>query len=1639
MPLRHRIAVGLTLTTLLAPAAAEAQFGRGRINVAEGPGQPKQSVYVRDSAVAAEKLALAQRMERLKEWNKAADVYQEIVEKYADRVVPAGGGPAGPGGGAGAGAGAGGAPGAGGEGPGGQGAGGGEGAEATATRYTSVTLEVQKRLGKWPDDGLEVYRARYETPASSLLEAAGTDDPAGLSRVVQLYFPTDAAKTAGLRLMELYIETGEFAAAAWLGERLLENHPGVIADRPKVLFRTALAQHLAGNAPVARARLDELKQKHADATGAVRGRDVQLADELEKLIASPPPVAHGGTSDSWPMFGGDPSRGRVVPAAGRPGAKIADISLTRGRPRVASPEQKARLDTIEKNRREQGLNLGVMPSVDRGELFYQDNSRVYAASVDSGMPLPGWAITYGRAEPRGGRYAGVSTFLANAGQMTVTVTDSSVLAILGQSERLMVMNDAGIVVQPDRDTQLVCLDRATGARRWAASPRQLPDGQGGQASLRALDLVGSPLVIGDNVYVQGRGGKPMQFEDSYVLCYSLNDGKLRWACYLASGNAPGENFSGAPQVSEAVSHLAYAGGRVYAVTNLGAVAAVDAYAGTIAWLALYPKPHQFANAFIAMQMRGEGGAGGPQQRKPWAQNPAILRDGKVFALPTDARHLLVYDAATGDEIKRIAMEDFDEADTLLGVVGDRLIVAGANRIFCINWPAYQPGKGREPSLWWYSRLAGPQSKDDDETKDAVRGRGFVTADSVFVPTRWNLRRLDMKTGLVAEAYPSGGANWPSGEGPGNVLVTGDHVVLAGSDNIVVYSDLALARAKLDQSIAEAPADPLPRLKYAETLFAAGQIDAAVAKLDEAIHLLGGMNAMRPGAERDRAFARALAFAERSADKTFGATDPARAAALFDRAAAAAGSPQQQVAWRLSRARFARAQTDFDTEVRLFQEILSTAEYRGVSVPTDDGSGTTLASTVAEMSIAGRVKDNPASYRPFEEAATRALDAAKRANDPGAMLAVAQTFPNAKVAPQAMLAAAAAYEAAGSYRPAAQVLNQLYRKYRTGADRARVIEALARNYLRLPGGTGIAIGRLKEGAKFDRGPQLTQPLVLPDGSTVEQVTFGAAVELLQKYSARLAAASLPEFNLPAQSARNRGKPFVPEAPDTVLHDVDLLVLPPRELRQQFARHDRVVTWAASKGLSVYAVGTNVPLATSDAIKQAPRGGVWVGNDLLVWTADRLALLRAQGGATAWEAGIKSLPPVDLVGGEIDMAGASGAGGDDAQAMRQMQPGVIVGPNGGVIIDQRVGARRLRQLQIQGVQAGNLPGGNRRGGGGGAGAAQQPGAAGDNAERIEHVRPVGDRIVIATSTGRIAAFELANGNRAWQTRLADAALDQLVANDDFVAARFGDETGVQIAALETYAGQVVLRQAFSNENGQVPQNMALSPDGTLLYTLPDRLCGKDLYDPRKEMKFGSRPMSEGSAMFAGATRPDQLLVAEGRVLAVADNGQFVRVLSSDDGTEINRPLNTGATNWNVWCQVVGPRLYAFNAKTVLSYSLDRPDENWSGSQDLRTPTIRDAFIGKRHIVLLDQPTPQGVEPPQAAAHFRLLAHGRYPRSNGPGESARLDQNPDIQHPAGIDQWQPVEGGFYYRSIDRRAHFLKGADKPTPATATAPAGGK
>jgi outer membrane protein assembly factor BamB len=1590
-----------------------------------------EGVYVRDSALALEKFALAQKMERLKEWNKSADLYQEILEKYSDRVVPSQ-----------------------------------IDRDNKIYQYTSVTKGVQEQLARWPQEGRDVYRARYEAAAAAMIESAGRNDLVALNQVFSKYFITDAAKQAGLRLVELNTERGEFLSAAEKGDRLLEGHPTVDAERPALLFRVALAYHLAGDDQRAMQRLDRLKRDHPQDVGTVRGKEVVLATALDAELKAPVEAAAGAAGDAYPMFGGDASRGRVSAANVSPGAPLFDVPLVKPAWDRIPVQHRQNMEQALAMSERDGLTLGVMPAVDRGELFFQDGRRVYAVSLASGgLPLAGWRQTY--PGDRNGQYVLPGTWgSARNYQHTVTLTDTSLLAVMGQPDRRALE----IGVQLQGETRLVCLDRGTGKENWVVAPSSLQLPKEAEA-VRQLQFLGSPLVLGDAVLVAGRSSKPtQQFEDCWVVCFDLASGRYRWSSYVASSSAAGAMWGlqgGVAGFSDNATHLAYGDGRIYVMSNLGALAALDAYNGTILWLNIYPRnlpqgmdPNMGFNQWGMAQVQ-------QSNRRPWTFNPVIVQQGKLFALPSDGRFLMVYDAASGVEVKRIRLSHLAEGDTLLGVFGDRLVVTGTDRIVCLNWPRYDAEKFNDDMLFWRVGYPGGMAYP-------VRGRGFVTATSVFIPAGDRLYRYDMKTGRAAETYPDFSRRWEKGsEGPGNVVATSDYVIIAGDQRVNVYTDLSAAKKRLDAEVAAAPGDPQPRLRYAGLLFAAGDSAAALGKLDEAVGLLGGMSAMASGPNRDQLFSDALTFAEKLS-ATGNADVRPRVLEMYARAAAAADSPAQQVRYRISRARLAETERDAPTSVELYQQILSDARLRQEPLTDDTTGSASQAGAYAERAIGNVIRLAGAGiYQKYQQAASDALAAAQQAGDPAKLLAVAQVYPNSTVAPQAMLAAADAYEAAADPKSAVNVLRPMYFKYPDSTEKPRIIEAMARNYLLLKnrrGNVDSAAARLAQGGTLPGDPKLTKPLVLPDGKKLDAgMPFAQALEEVRKYTGREAAKGLPDFRLPMPRKRTRDEkaanpdwPFLPPARQPVIADVTTLVLP----APQFARPDRLVTWTAGRGLSIYPAGASKPLGSSDSVAQQPQNLAWLDDDLLVWGAGRLALVPGAGGPAKWKLDVTTLPALEVT--RLADAAATGL------------PGGMPNPPFGNVQVMVQGNRQfiIRNGMMQPLQPAPVA---------------PPPAAGAN-EQVTDVRPVGDRVLVSTSTGRLLSAELPTGRVAWQTRLSDRALDRVVATEDFTVVRCSDENTVRLVVLDTFTGQHLGTKPFAVQPSIVPMNLAISADGTLVYTLPNALVLKDLYkpwaDPASEKTING-PVQQPP--YTGATRPDQLVIAEGRVLALADAGpqigvtpdKYVRLHSLETGLalplkfktgkgdeEVDRVLTTGNKAWDVGLRVIGSHLYVVGSRAIVSYNLDRPAESWSTANTLPNATIRDAFVGQDFLAVLEQPDaiaaagaqprppqaqqqlqqqqfpqqvpvapPGAAQPPEpgqqpanvenAAADrpspsYRLHIYGIYAVSEkNPAQSGRLDYVKEVADPAGITgNWQPIDGGFAYQTADGKVKMLLGA---------------
>lgn len=1534
------------------------------------------AVYVRDSGVASEKLALADRMERAAQWDKSADVYQEIVEKFADRVVPTHTDSAG-----------------------------------QPTQYTSVAMVVQEKIAKWPAAGLAAYRRRFDDVARDQFAAAG-DDSAALQKVLSLYFPTDAGKAAGLKLLAASFEHGEFAMAAYIGRRLLTLHPSLADQRPAVLFESALAEHLGGNDAAAQTHLDDLKTNFPAALGTVRGVEVKLADSLAAELAGQPAMERTFREGNWPMAFGAPGADAVPADVSRGGARLFTTEL-------APPLGRAALNKQFKNYwsspatvadRNIGLMTGVMPAVDNGELFFQDNARVYAISLATGMPLPGWAATY--AGDKHGQYSTEAIPTPRGQQLSVSVTADSVYAVLGQADFT-----AQAIVGMSQSPQVVCLDRQSGKRKWstALDRLKLP---AADAALNQGIFYGTPVVVGDSIYLMVRTTRGNQFDECHVMALRAADGAYQWSAYVAStslGNRFAQIDDGSANALGATGQLSYADGRLYVLTNLGALACLDASDGKTLWLDIYPRstdqPDRAGNRFIG-QSAGI--------TKPFTIDPPIVHGSQVFVMPGDSPSVLVYDAASGDLVATVPRAliappahdpAFEPADMMLAVVGPTLVLGNRGDIFTVPWQKYDPAQSLVANGGKFRRF----TSDGDNADDGIRGRPFVSGKFVLVPTGDKLYRMSLDQLKFQSIYPAQG-RWDDEESAGNVVATADNIIVAGPTRVTAYADLGVATAKLDEQLKTSPGDVEIHLRYAGLLFAAGRPQDGVAKLDAAIAKLGGPANLRPGAARDHLFDIALGFAVKL-QKVDG-TPPKLATELFDRAWIAADAPEQQV-----RVRFALATLDHQTaewagELAMYQQVLAVADWR--RVPINGADGTYTAAAQAQTAINQIIKDSgEAIYSPYEKAAAQRLTALKQAGHPDAdqLLAIADEFPVSKQTLDALSMAADSYEAMHAPRQATGTLRRLLHCGLSNERRLVVLQALARNYLAVPRQIDTAIVRLRQAKTIAADAKLERPLTMPDGKTVADHTIAQALDLATAYRDRAALKLLPTLGV-SPAGDDDARP--PLAPAKHLLAATAIV----SQQDDLARADRVVVLGADDQIHVFDSRPADEIFSSIKCAQPPIGCAYSGDTLVVVTPAN-AFAADAAGKVLWDVSLTSVPAIDAVA-----VAAGQAANDNKDAVDIPLPPPRPRGLNGVRINGRLVARNIVLPPVD-VNGAMTP---------------------DGPERISNFRVLSDRLLIGTTAGRLASIGLTDGKIDWQARPLDRPIRHFLSNDDFLAVSYGDTDGSNtVCVLDALTGQTASRDVYDgSQPAQQLLNLALSPDGVLLTMTPALLVGRDLYEPAApSWRHVGGTINQPDAPYSRSSGAGQFVVTAGRVLVVYfSNGQQQSVRAYDlrtlnpmkvqdargNGVEAsyspraggNRQAANAFNNGNVGgmndqtpvsIETAGPAFYLVGAESLAAYNLDNKDWQWTspGEHGL----TRDFTVCQDYAVQLIQQANNTADADVLSA-IKMSLFSRAVVGSG-RESGVLESRTDITDPDKLiaGQWQVADGAFYYVSA---AHKLK-----------------
>lgn len=1491
-------------------------------------GDSAQQVFVHDSTDVTYKFALADRMEHLRQWDTAADTLQEIIEKYSDRVVVKE-----------------------------------KNQSGLPVQYIGALWAAQARLAQWPAEGLASYRLKFEPKADALLKTAG-ENPADLHRILTRYFVTKAALLAGRRLIDHELTAGHFAAAAGTAQRVLSLYPNLGPDRAPILFAAGVADHLQHQEKSADDALHELQSRFPKAVGHVSGQDVVLAEELEKLLKLPAPVAID-SPDSWPMFGGNARRDRIGDGHGQAKSPpLFSISLSKPVYPSVPPQIEDEIKAQQSSDLTSGMMLDVMPVADSNQLFFQDGAKIYGYSLESGLPLSGWAKTY-PGDPQGAYSAGTGA-MPSARQLTVSIDGDSVFAVMGQEQDAYTFDTFFMAMRRPlpggaksqiSETRLVCLDRRTGQLRWADSMGDVPD----TGSLRSLSMSSCPLVVGQNVYVIARGRKSGQFEDCYVLCFNRADGKYRWACYIASANVTNFGFTEPSNDREnSISHLASAGGRIYVQSNVGAVAAIDAYSGCIDWLDIYPRRQQSAGDFSSMRGISSSLA---LQAMPWTFNAPVVNDGRLFVLPIDGQNLSVYDLSTGREIKQIDLADFGQPNTLLAAKGDEVFFAGDSKLWAVDWTGYDSVKfaaGDRSCVNWCA----------DVFDSPIRGRIFLTRNIAFVPTRNRLYRVDMRTGKIIDTYPSHG-DWTGQNASGNVLVAGDKLIIAGAEHVDVYADPAVAIAKLEAEEKSNPKDAGLRLRHAVLLFSTGDVAAAMNWMDQAIEL---SQQAGDSDERSRIFQTVMRWERQLAAQT----PPAAVgilSSLFDRAGATATSPAQLADYKIARADFARDNHDFASEVRFFQQVLSDSTLRRQQIAGKDNQ-LVEAGQIARRGIDAVLTAGGAQwYASYEQQALRALQAARSTSDPGAMLAVFQEFPNASAAPTALREAAAAYKSVGDWSMANQLLHQALFNYPKAIDRASVIQQIAANDL---AGNQIQpaitwINRLSKSAPSGR---IKFSLPASDGQILD-LTYTQALQQLHQALRKQLATHVPDLRL-APPEPGQANSLTRSFQDQVIGNVDALLVP----EDQCGPVDRVVTWSENTGLSIYAAGQVQPIAQNNGIHDQPGGISWLGGKLLVWDDTHLFVLNGSTAQTLFQMDLASQPiPSGILRASVQQ---------EVQDNDQMPSGMGGIPPALLLNRQRIfirgGGIRLIAPNIPRLDA----------------PVEQPANP-----QIAQVICAGDHILISTTDGRLIAIDPEAGKITWQIRLSDKSINRIEANDFFAAAAIPDGQNGALDIIDLFTGSVLRR--ISSKQGMV--NFAISDDDWLVFTLPNQICQQNL----DESAAPTIPGQSASIAFSGLDNHDQLRLIGHQLLALSDAGTLIRIgtIGGDDAAvPIQKTFGTGmGTGGSVVLGLDWPSLYAIGDLSVSAYDLRTNTGNqWTVPVDGQ---FSESFIARNNLVIRCDSGVKG------KSENQLLIYSRQPTAHG--ESGRL--NYIIPLSTAAKSVQAVEGGIYYLSNSHRLHFLQG----------------
>ncbi len=758
--------------------------------------------------------------------------------------------------------------------------------------YRPAARLCQEYLATMPPVGVELYQARYESLAQSLLDVAKGDDTRSFEQVTARYFPTLASGRALHALADLHMQCGRYRAAVQALRDLIGLYPRANLQRIGVSvlwcrFKIALCLRMSGDVNGAHEAIVALAQDHPDESLRVMGELTPVRDlPTSSWFASPivaSPIRVDAIESSWL----EPSTEKLHPLwsyrfAGndpyeavhgkRGGNEIILFGGSDGAVSTSAPPA---------NKYGVGTQMAFFGDGASRAVFLE-NFRLRVAEASTGILL------------REGDGEDVpAKALENRPRPRVPVYDRALMTPTEDEERCYVVLGHNRVTQsaePLKRNTIVAYDKRSCARLW--STEQLADSGG---ELDEVTFLAAPTRFSEELLV------PVLSKGVYALqCLDRRTGKPLWRTQIHSG---GSRFYKAPGARAVVVD-----GMAYVLTNAGSLAAVDAFAGDLRWIRKYERNDPLRHK--PAKRKSEGNANAFWRGNAFSEldlsgalpSDVFAHGGVIAFAACDSDMMMCVDGSTGEPVWMLdGTTRYAPYGKLRYIIGqsDGLLFFESSTDLKDHLVCVELGTG---IVRWSSEI--PRSS---EKLTRWPGRGCVTAGHVLLPGD-----------RVVHAFDTGGKSpWRSFElpvatvgetpmrGPNNLYTAGSWLAVCYSRGVEVYST-----ADELHRLAQAAPDVEER---ARSLLLVGDATAA---LDALVDALDKVGVPPPDAAiAERRVKQAIAIA-----RDLAISPQHQSLKPLDRLSAHVSAGSVTIAWRLARLDACRA-LSLGAEIDREQEAL----------------------------------------------------------------------------------------------------------------------------------------------------------------------------------------------------------------------------------------------------------------------------------------------------------------------------------------------------------------------------------------------------------------------------------------------------------------------------------------------------------------------------------------------------------------------------------------------------------------------------------------------------------------------------------------------------------------------------------------------